>query len=51
MARINLLPWRAERRKLRQKEFGTMLGLSAIGGVVLWFLVNSYYNAQISGQN
>ncbi|MGN6512066.1 MAG: PilN domain-containing protein [Lysobacteraceae bacterium] len=51
MARINLLPWRAERRKQRQKEFATMLGLSAVAGVVLWFLVNSYYNAQISGQN
>ncbi|HQZ30904.1 MAG TPA: fimbrial protein, partial [Arenimonas sp.] len=29
MARINLLPWRAERRKLRQKEFVSMLGLAA----------------------
>ncbi len=51
MARINLLPWRAERRKLRQKEFLTLLGLSAIAGVVLWFLINMYYNNQISGQN
>jgi len=51
MARINLLPWRAERRKQRQKEFMVMLGLSAVAGVVLWFLVNSYYNAMISGQN
>lgn len=50
MARINLLPWRAERRKLRQKEFMTMLGLAALAGVVLWFLVNTYYNSQISGQ-
>jgi type IV pilus assembly protein PilN len=50
MARINLLPWRAERRKLRQKEFFTMLGLCAAAGVVLWFLLNSYYNNQISGQ-
>ena len=51
MARINLLPWRAERRKQRQKEFGVMLGLAALAGVVLWFLVNSYYNGQIEGQN
>jgi type IV pilus assembly protein PilN len=51
MARINLLPWRADRRKLRQKEFATMLGLAALAGVVLWFLVNMYYNAQISGEN
>jgi len=51
MARINLLPWRAERRKQRQKEFMTMLGVAALAGVVLWFLVNMYYNNQISGQN
>jgi type IV pilus assembly protein PilN len=51
MARINLLPWRVERRKLRKKEFLTMLGLSAAAGVVLWFLINMYYNNQISGQN
>ncbi len=50
MSRINLLPWRAERRKQRQKEFGIMLGLAALAGVVLWFLVNMYYNGQISGQ-
>ena len=50
MARINLLPWRAERRKVRQKEFGVMLALAALAGLVLWFLVNSYYNGQISGQ-
>jgi type IV pilus assembly protein PilN len=51
MARINLLPWRAERRKQQQKEFGLMLALAALAGVVLWFLVNLYYNAQISGQH
>ncbi|WP_101925119.1 PilN domain-containing protein [Luteimonas rhizosphaerae] len=50
MARINLLPWRVERRKQRQKEFGIMLGLAALAGLVLWFLVNMYYNGQISGQ-
>ena len=50
MARINLLPWRAERRSQRQKEFGATVALSALAGVVLWFLVNGYYNAQIEGQ-
>lgn len=50
MARINLLPWREERRKQRQKEFGVMLGLAALAGLLLWFLFNMYYNAQISGQ-
>lgn len=50
MARINLLPWRAERRKLRQKEFVTMLGGALIGGVALVFLGSSYYNGHIEGQ-
>jgi type IV pilus assembly protein PilN len=50
MARINLLPWRAERRKQRQKEFVTLLGSALIGGVALVFLGSSYYNAQIEGQ-
>ncbi len=51
MARINLLPWRAERRKQRQKEFGVMLGVAAIAAVALSFLIITFYNGQISGQN
>jgi type IV pilus assembly protein PilN len=51
MARINLLPWRAERRKLRQKEFMTMVGFAAIAAVAIAFLISSYYGAQITGQN
>jgi type IV pilus assembly protein PilN len=51
MARINLLPWRAERRKQRQREFQGMLGLAALAGVLLSFLVWFYYDRQISGQN
>jgi len=51
MARINLLPWRAERRANRQKEFYGMLGLAAAGGLVLSFLIWFYYDQQISGQN
>jgi len=50
MARINLLPWRAERRKSRQKEFAGMLGLAALAGVLVAFLVYSYYGGRISGQ-
>ena len=51
MARINLLPWRAERRANRQKEFYGMLGLAAVGGLVLSFLIWFHYSQQISGQN
>jgi type IV pilus assembly protein PilN len=50
MARINLLPWRTERRKLRQKEFLTMLGLATGIALVLSFLIVMYYNGQIDGQ-
>ena len=50
MARINLLPWRAERRRQRQREFMTMLGFAAIAGVVLSALIWFYYDRQISGQ-
>ena len=50
MARINLLPWRAERRKSRQKEFVGMLGLAALAGVLAAFLVYSYYGGRITGQ-
>lgn len=51
MARINLLPWRAERRKQRQKEFMAMLGLSALAAVVVAFLIVGFYKGQIKGQN
>ncbi|MGV8943965.1 PilN domain-containing protein [Thermomonas sp.] len=50
MAKINLLPWRAERRKLRQKDFYGMLGLAALAGVLVSFLIVSYYSGQISSQ-
>lgn len=34
MAKINLLPWRAERRKQREREFQTMLGGALIMGLL-----------------
>jgi len=51
MARINLLPWRAERRKQRQREFGIMLGMAALGGLLLSLLIWFYYDMQVSGQS
>lgn len=51
MAKINLLPWRAERRKARQKEFYGMLGLAALAGVLASFLIVTYYSGRISNQN
>lgn len=51
MAKINLLPWRAERRANRQKEFYGMLGLAAAGGLALSILIGFHYSRQISGQS
>lgn len=50
MARINLLPWRAERRQQRQREFYVMLALAAVGGLLLSLMVWFYYDRQVSGQ-
>jgi type IV pilus assembly protein PilN len=51
MAKINLLPWRAERRKQRQQEFLTMLGVAAAVAALVSLLIVMYYNGQIDGQN
>ncbi|MGE0079963.1 MAG: PilN domain-containing protein [Thiohalomonadaceae bacterium] len=45
MARINLLPWRAELRKQRQREFITVI----IGSAFLMVLVIAFFHIQISG--
>ena len=50
MARINLLPWRAERRKQRQKEFMTMLGAALFTGVAVVLGGSMHMDGQIEGQ-
>jgi type IV pilus assembly protein PilN len=50
MAKINLLPWRAERRKQRQQEFLTMLGAAGAVGALISILIVMYYVGQIKGQ-
>ena len=50
MAKINLLPWRAERRKQRQKEFYTMLGGAALAAILIGFVVVKYFDFLIEGQ-
>ena len=50
MARINLLPWRAERRKQRQNEFYMMLGGAAALALLLAFGIVKYFDAEIAGQ-
>jgi len=50
MARINLLPWREEQRRERQKQFLTSLMMITIMGVVLVFLGGMIYDQKISHQ-
>ena len=51
MARINLLPWRAERRKQREREFYAMLGATAVGAFVALFAAIFWMNYLIDDQN
>ncbi len=51
MARINLLPWRAERRKQREREFYMMLGASALGAVLVFLLASYWMGLRIDNQN
>jgi len=50
MARINLLPWRTERRKQREREFYMMLLASAVVGVVALFALIGWMGARIDSQ-
>ena len=50
MAKVNLLPWRAERRRVRQQEFYYLLGGAFVIALILGFAGVFYYSAQIDGQ-
>lgn len=50
MARINLLPWREERRKEQLRQFLTMLGLTVILMILIILAVHLQYNRMISAQ-
>ena len=50
MARINLLPWREELRRERQKRFMMSLMMTTILGVVLVFMVGLFFDQKIRHQ-
>lgn len=50
MAYINLLPWREEALKVKQKEFFTLLTAVGLCVFALTFAVNLYFQARIDGQ-
>lgn len=51
MAKINLLPWRAERRERRKREFFAHLIVAAVAAVVLVLLWGFVMSLRISHQN
>ena len=50
MPRINLLPWREEERRTRQREFGVAAGGAVIGGVAVTMLTMLVYSSMINSQ-
>lgn len=50
MAYINLLPWREEALKAKQKEFFIVLAAAGIFAFALVFSVNLYFQARVDGQ-
>lgn len=52
MIRINLLPWREERRKARRQQFFALAGVVGAAAIAIWFLgygaINGYISAQES---
>ena len=50
MARINLLPWREEKRRERQRQFMSSLLLTVILGVVIVFFAGFVFDQGISHQ-
>jgi type IV pilus assembly protein PilN len=51
MARINLLPWRAELRKQRRNEYLTIVGAFAGLAVLVWGAVHFHFTERIEFQN
>lgn len=51
MAYINLLPWREEAQKAKQKEFFMILGAVATSAVAITLLVGQFYQMRVDGQN
>ncbi|PXV59640.1 type IV pilus assembly protein PilN [Dyella jiangningensis] len=51
MAHINLLPWRAERRKQREREFFMQLGAAFVAAILVVLLWSFWMDARIGTQN
>ena len=50
MPRINLLPWREEERKTRQREFGVAAAGAVVGGIAVVMVTMFAFSQMISAQ-
>lgn len=50
MARINLLPWREERRRQQRTEYFAILGITAAAALIVWGIIHFYYAERIAYQ-
>lgn len=50
MIRINLLPWREEKRKARRQQFYALSGMIVVLAGLIWFLGFTIINGYISAQ-
>jgi type IV pilus assembly protein PilN len=51
MAFINLLPWREEAEKTKEREYFTILTVVAVGAFAIVFMVSQFYQMRVDGQN
>jgi type IV pilus assembly protein PilN len=51
MAFINLLPWREEAEKAKQREYFTLLTIVAVIAFAMVFIISQFYQMRIDGQN
>lgn len=51
MTKINLLPWREERRKELQRQFFSVLGGIAVLSGLCVYVVYGFYSGEVDGQN
>jgi type IV pilus assembly protein PilN len=51
VAYINLLPWREEAEKAKQRAYFTVLTAVAMAAFAIVFFMNQYYQMRIDGQN
>lgn len=50
MAYINLLPWREEAQKAKQREFMTLVSFVALSAFGIVFAISQFYQARLDGQ-